>query len=146
MVGPRRRPRVLPLSDYAAEVLGAWAEEQARRGGEWLFDHAPRVQGGLLRLGRRPAISVSFVHEIMRAAVTHAFPLPQQRALRRRLTAGGLADLYRIRLVGSRLPVHLVVELLGVDRVSHLRRYTTPVTLARLHREWRRLIARRRWI
>ena len=147
VAGPRQPGRLLPLSERAAGVLGAWVRQQARVGAVWLFDRAAWTQRNGVRPLERSAVSGSVVRTVVRRAALRVFPHPRQAPLRRRLHAGGFADVFRTRLARSRLPVHLAASFLAVDRILIARLCgVAPVTLAQLHREWRRLTARRRWI
>jgi hypothetical protein len=60
----------------------------------------------------------------------------------------GFRDLFITRALRSRIAPDGLVEILGLDRISRLRRYTQhTVTPERLHAELRRLTSRSRgWI
>jgi len=90
-------------------------------------------------------ISVSTVRAVVRRAAAIAFPHPSQSAMRRRIHAVGLRDLFVARVIRSRVAAECLRDLTGVDRLTRLQPYIAQSgsddrlrgELDRITRRWR---------
>jgi integrase len=132
------RSRLVPLSEKAAAVLEPWVLPRLKFGHTWLFQGARR--------GQPP--SSHLVRQVVHRLAAEVFGPQWQDRIGQGIHPCGFRDVFITRAIQSRMPADCLVELLGLDRISRLRRYTQhTVTSERLHAEVRRLTSRSRgWI